>query len=1027
MKNHSIHFVLFVSIAAMLTLTSATSAAPQSVDPTVQASAGSDKIYSVVINTLDQLRREGITAGNAQLMNVPRRYNTRLTRFDESGRIGLNLDVTSVSADLLNRLAGMGGEVVHAIPQANLVAVYLPIDRVTDVAALEDVRIVRPIMKGVASTGSVTSEGDALHHAVDVRTDLNAQGDSINVGVISDGAVTWGASQASGDLPAGFGPPNFTFASGVKVGTSGDEGTAMMEIVHDLAPGSDLFFYGALSLGGSATMIDAIQRLTREKSCDIIVDDLTYFDQPMFEDATPATAGTIAAAAKWANDTGVVYVSSAGNWAKGGSTNRSHYQSLYNDHNPIGIVSGKPLPAPIPPPGGGVYPPPFENLHDFDPGPGLDIGLMVIMPGFSGGGEPPELDVILEWNEAWGAAVNDFDLYLYDATFSTLIASSTTAQVGAQNPYEAISKINSGSAPDTFNIVINLFAPPAVPPQLLGLYIYGCSWVEYNTPENSIWGQPGVPEVIAVGAVPYSNITTNELFSSHGNYDVYFPAYVSREKPDVAGIDGGMITGTGGFGFWDGLNWRFYGTSASAPHVAGMAALLLSEAPAMTPAQVHAKFERTAVDLGTAGFDPIFGHGRADIEIAMKEVDTAIVASGGPYTENSTVNVPMFFSTTDGYAVDRIVVTGGASQPTQVQSTLAVTSGNPYQDAGVTDLGCPTVKRWYQFAQSGGTNGQFNATVTAYIAESERSAAGIEDTNLQVFHWNGSFFDVFATDVVPERIGNTWEVTSGIPGATFSPYFVGYLTRGVAVAGLSGNWGDPDSTVAVEFTVQNTGNGWDTLHCTISDTRGWALPTTDTSFSLVGPATDTITIPVTVAGSDTVGTLDTLWLVARSASDTTLVDSAFVVVEVGESTMSVNVGLDVGWNMVSVPVNAEDLSKVTLFPTAISKAFAYSGGYYTVDTLLLGQGYWMKFDSAETVPIEGYGLDEDTASVVTGWNMIGSISYPAPVANITEIPSSIVLSNYYGYNGAYFSADTLKPGQAYWVKVSSAGKLVLAK
>ncbi|HLF14712.1 MAG TPA: S8 family serine peptidase [Bacteroidota bacterium] len=1027
MKKQLFHFVLLASASIVPVYQDAAVAIPQSFDQSTQAPAGSEKIYSIITHTLDVLRSEGVTPANARLMDVPRRFNTRMTRFDESGRIGLNLDVTSVSAGLLERLAGMGGAVVHAIPEAGLVAVYLPIDRVTDAAALEDVRIVRPIMVGVANTGSVTSEGDTLHHALDVRDDLNVNGDSIAVGVISDGCFTWAGSQALGDLPAGFGPPNFTFINGIKSGPSGDEGTAMMEIVHDLSPNSDLYFYGALSLGGSATMIDAIQRLVREKSCDVLVDDLTYFDQPMFEDATPATAGTIAAAAKWANDTGVVYVSSAGNWARGGVTNRSHYQSIYADHDPIGIVSGKPLPAPIPPPAGGVYPPPFSNLHDFDPGPGLDIGLMVIMPGFSGGGEPPELDVILEWNDPWSLSVNDFDLYLYDATFSAIVASSVTAQAGAQNPYETVFKINSGSAPDTFNLVINLFVPPAVPPKLMGLYVYGCSWVEYNTPENSIWGQPGVPEVIAVGAIPYNNITLFETFSSRGNYDVYYPLYQSRPKPDVAAIDGNLITGTGGFGQWDGANWRFYGTSASAPHVAGMAALLLSNSPAMTPAQVHSKFERTAVDLGDPAFDPIFGYGRADIEIAMLEVDTAAVSSVGPYTDTSIVDVPSFFSTADGYAVNTVMVTGGTGPPTDVQSTYSVTGGNPYDDAGVQDPGCPTVRRWYALSQTGGTSGQFDAVVTAYVDETERQAAGIADTNLRLLHWNGSWFDPVQQLSSPERVGNTWIVSGDMQDASFSPFFVGHLVRGFSVTGISGEDGLPDSTVSVKFGIFNSGNGRDTLRCTLSDTRGWSVSPADSAFSIPAASAETLEIFVTIAGSDTVGTVDTVTMVVRSVSDTTLIDSAFVTVTVSEGMVALSVEMIEGWNMVSAPVEKEDMSTTALYPIAVSKAFKYEGGYVSDDTLELGRGYWVKIPAADTLEFTGFARDEDSVDVAAGWNMIGTITSPVAVGDIVQIPDSIVLSVYYGFNGTYFTADSLGPGQAYWVKVSSAGKLVLAK
>ena len=136
--------------------------------------------------------------------------------------------------------------------------------------------------------------------------------------------------------------------------------------------------------------------------------------------------------------------------------------------------------------------------------------------------------------------------------------------------------------------------------------------------------------------------------------------------------------------------------------------------------------------------------------------------------------------------------------------------------------------------------------------------------------------------------------------------------------------------------------------------------------------------------------------------------------------------LDVSWNMVSVPLIVTDYSKDALFPTAVSSAFGYSGSYQIYDTLIPNKGYWLKFDSAQSVNISGYDIMSGSVAVELGWNMIGSISVPIPASSITSNPPGIVTSEFFGYNGSYYGADTLLPGKGFWVRVSTPGVLNLS-
>ncbi|MDI6803356.1 MAG: FlgD immunoglobulin-like domain containing protein [Bacteroidota bacterium] len=138
-------------------------------------------------------------------------------------------------------------------------------------------------------------------------------------------------------------------------------------------------------------------------------------------------------------------------------------------------------------------------------------------------------------------------------------------------------------------------------------------------------------------------------------------------------------------------------------------------------------------------------------------------------------------------------------------------------------------------------------------------------------------------------------------------------------------------------------------------------------------------------------------------------------------------GVDVafGWNMVSVPLTVADYSKAVLFPTATSSAFAYEGSYVNKIILENAVGYWLKFPSAQRVPMSGSPRTIDSVSVLAGWNMIGSLTLPFATNKITPSIGVVINSPYYGYNNGYQIATTIEPGKAYWVKVTTGGKLYL--
>jgi hypothetical protein len=144
-------------------------------------------------------------------------------------------------------------------------------------------------------------------------------------------------------------------------------------------------------------------------------------------------------------------------------------------------------------------------------------------------------------------------------------------------------------------------------------------------------------------------------------------------------------------------------------------------------------------------------------------------------------------------------------------------------------------------------------------------------------------------------------------------------------------------------------------------------------------------------------------------------------------TPSVTLDLAGGWNLISVPLAPLSDSTRSLFEDAASRAFVYRGEYVNVDTIGKGVGYWLKYPFSETVTIYGDLINPEMAPVTAGWNIIGSVLQPVAVSSISSTPPGIATSNFFGYNGSsYVVADSIQPGQGYWVKVNQSGTLDLS-
>jgi hypothetical protein len=524
---------------------------------------------------------------------VPDLITEMLVLDDELVLVDITADVDEA---LLDRIASLGGVVINSHPRYRAVRASLPLDAIEPLAGSAGVAGIRPADQAATSKVN-TSEGDVAHRAASARADLGVDGTGVGVCTLSDSIDALDALQASGDLPAVSVLPG---QSGTGLGFT-SEGTAMLEIVHDLAPAAQLGF--ATGTTGQAQFAQNILDL-RAAGCDVIVDDISYFSEPVFQD------GIIADAVDTVVADGALYFSSA-----------SNFGSLAKGTSGVWEGDFAALPAASTPPSavadgrGGV-------IHDFGDGTGLnrvDLGNR-------------NRTITLQWSDPQAGSANDYDLYLLDESGETILASSTNVQDGNDDPFESF-EVN-GDITDS-RVAVTLYNGD---PRFLHLSANGGRLARAT--DGQTYGHSAATGAFSVAAVDVATANGGaftggpanpvESFSSDGPRRIFFDADgapytpgnltasggVLRQKPDIAAADG-VTTATPGFA-------PFLGTSAAAPHAAAIAALMLDTNPTLTKPQVNELFAATALDIESPGVDNLSGYGIVDAFTLVKRSTTLV-------------------------------------------------------------------------------------------------------------------------------------------------------------------------------------------------------------------------------------------------------------------------------------------------------------------------------------------------------------------------------------------------------------------
>lgn len=469
----------------------------------------------------------------------------------------------------------------------------------------------------------VTTQGDTAQGSWLARRRYKVEGRGVKVGILSDSYNSLGTAAtgvAGAELPGPANPRGYTkpveVLQDLAPGAGTDEGRALAEIVHDVAPAARLAFHTGNA--GEANFAQGITDLVNA-GCEVITDDILYYDEPFFSD------GIIAQAINKAQDAGVFYFTAAGN-----QSNRS-YESIYRSSPDAVLGADK------------------GTAHNFSGDPTL---ARYYQPVFIPTGVTSVIS--FQWDQpffsAGGTGANtDMDIYLING-FGEVVAAGITDNLISGDPVEVAGFTNLTS--DNVFFIVILKHAGADPVRLKYTLFNGGGFFETNPPIPGLYaptlaGHSKAEGAITVAAAAWYNTpgygkdtAIAESFSSVGGVADYFDSRGNRlpgrvpQKPDITAPDGVNTSFFAPAGAGDIVQDadnlpNFFGTSAAVPHAAGVAALML-EAERMhriRPAQLKGILTATALDMDntyTPGFDKGFdfqtGYGFIQAEAAVAAV-----------------------------------------------------------------------------------------------------------------------------------------------------------------------------------------------------------------------------------------------------------------------------------------------------------------------------------------------------------------------------------------------------------------------
>lgn len=404
---------------------------------------------------------------------------------------------------------------------------------------------------------AIESEGVGLTGASLYHSEGYA-GAGVKVAVIDKGFAGLSSAISEGELPNTVVKIDCTGANCIPTTFSSEtsyHGTAVAEIVHDMAPESALYLikiFDVLDLRDAKNY--AIANGIRIINHSLVFTNTNFYGGKCYYSNSVCSAND-------AHSEGILWVNAIGNYAN------KHYGATFSDLYGYG----------------------FHHVSEDDWTINIEANAGDI------------IDIDLTW-EAWPTTDQDYDLFLYDSNMN-LVASSVTPQTGTQPPIEDI--YYSVPASGTYHVAIYKYR--ATEDHRLEVFSINHQ-IDPAVASNSLVSPADASSVLAVGAIGYSNWVTGpqESFSSQG------PRSDGLPKPELSAPDNVSTY----------IYGSFPGTSAACPHVAGAAALILSQNPNFSISQLWNALTSSAVDMGSNGMDNIYGYGRLNLPDLLNSVSS---------------------------------------------------------------------------------------------------------------------------------------------------------------------------------------------------------------------------------------------------------------------------------------------------------------------------------------------------------------------------------------------------------------------